>query len=347
MKFQERLFFSYLTWRTRPAVIRRHLQKKHLPERRQAAAPASDKVRVAAAQVEFKLFKDVRAYVDEMARIASSAAREGAQLLVFPENNNYQLLGLLPGVDKLVKEADAAGRPEKLPVADLFRIVGPIFLRIAAVTFSWLAKRLGLYIVAGSFPCPEGGKVYNRALIYAPDGSMLGSQDKVHLMPLEISWGFSPGKAFHVFPTAFGGLAAPVCMDATYFETFRVVAALGADIVAIPIANPEEYNTYLALRGIWPRVQETPVYGIKSALVGKILGFTLTGKAGVFSPLELTQSGDGVLAEAKSFDREELVTATLDLAALRRLRAHHPRLMDRNPEYLAKYLPWLYQANAT
>jgi len=346
MKLQERLFLSYLAWRTRPAIIRRHLQKKRLPERRQVTAAAADKIRVAAAQVEVKLFKDVRAYVDEMARFALAAARDGAQLLVFPENNNYQLLGLLPGVDKLAKEAETAGGPDKLPVADLFRAVGPIFLRIATVTFSWLAKRLGLYIVAGSFPCPEGGKVYNRALLYAPDGSLLGSQDKVHLMPLEISWGFSPGKVFRVFPAAFGGLAAPVCMDATYYETFRVVAALGADIVAVPIANPEEYNAYLALRGIWPRVQETPVYGIKSALVGKMLGFTLTGKAGVFAPLEQTPNGDGVLAEAKSFDREELVAATLDLAALRRLRAHHPRLMDSNPEFMSKYLPRLYQANA-
>ena len=59
---------------------------------------------------------------------------------------------------------------------------------------------------------------------------------------------------------------------------------------------------------------ETPVYGIKSALVGKMLGFTLTGKAGVFAPLEQTPNGDGSLAEAKSFDREELVAATLDLA---------------------------------
>ncbi|HHX73317.1 MAG TPA: hypothetical protein GX699_00235, partial [Firmicutes bacterium] len=152
MKLQERLFLSYLAWRTRPAIIRRHLQKKRLPERRQVTAAAADKIRVAAAQVEVKLFKDVRAYVDEMARFALAAARDGAQLLVFPENNNYQLLGLLPGVDKLAKEAGSAGGPEQLPVADLFRVVGPIFFRIAAVTFSYLAERLRLYIVAGSFP---------------------------------------------------------------------------------------------------------------------------------------------------------------------------------------------------
>ena len=154
-------------------------------------------------------------------------------------------------------------------------------------------------------------------------------------MPLEISWGFSPGKVFRVFPAAFGGLAAPVCMDATYYETFRVVAALGADIVAVPIANPEEYNAYLALRGIWPRVQETPVYGIKSALVGKMLGFTLTGRRVIAPGADAERRrgpGGSKALTGKNWLR------LLDLAALLRLRT--TQLMD-NPEFMSNIFPGL------
>ena len=98
-------------------------------------------------------------------------------------------------------------------------------------------------------------------------------------MPIEKEWGISRGSKLEVFPTPLGKLAFPVCMDATYFETFRILEKQGAEIVMIPIANPEPYNYGLALRGIWPRVQEAPVYGIKSALVGRVLGFEFTGRA--------------------------------------------------------------------
>ena len=90
--------------------------------------------------------------------------RVGPQLH-FPENNNYQLLGLLPGVDKLAKEAEtpAAGQLR-------WRICSARWVPYSAHSnrhFQLAGKRLGLYIVAGGFP-PEGGKVYNRALLYAP-----------------------------------------------------------------------------------------------------------------------------------------------------------------------------------
>ncbi|MDW7650320.1 MAG: nitrilase-related carbon-nitrogen hydrolase, partial [Bacillota bacterium] len=196
-----------------------------------------------------------------------------------------------------------------------------------------------IIIMAGSMPHTDGSRVVNRALLYGPDGELAGTQDKVHLMPLEHGWGFSPGSEFRVFATPLGRLAMPVCMDATYFETFRILANLGAEIVMVPIANAEPYNEWLALRGIWPRVQESLVFGIKSALVGNLLGFELTGKAGIFAPLPLTPGGDGVLAEAASPDKEDFVRAVLDLEALSKLRANHPYLGDENPELLRKNFP--------
>ena len=133
--------------------------------------------------------------------------------------------------------------------------------------YSTLAAAYGLYLMAGSFVLPHGDKVVNRSFLYGPDGRLIGVQDKIHLMPIEAEWGISPGTEFKLFETAAGKIAAPVCMDASYFETFRILELQDAEIVIIPIANPEPYNYWLALRGIWPRVQECPVYGIKSALV--------------------------------------------------------------------------------
>ena len=161
-------------------------------------------------------------------------------------------------------------------------------------------------------------------------------------MPIEIDWGMSAGTEFHLFETGVGRVAAPVCMDATYYETFRILELMGAEVVMIPIANPEPYNYWLALRGIWPRVQECPVYGIKSAVVGSALGFTFTGKAGVFAPVELTPDGSDVLAEVASAEEEGIAVAEIDLHALREFRCNHP-WRDSNPELYARYFPSAYQ----
>ena len=163
-------------------------------------------------------------------------------------------------------------------------------------------------------------------------------------MPVEHAGGMAGGESFGVYPTPLGKLAMPVCMDATYFETFRILRGAGVDIVMIPIFDARPYNYWLALRGIWPRVQESMVYGIKSVMVGEFLHYDVFGRAGIYAPLELSPEGDGVLAELEDPQGEGLATADLDLEALRRVRAEHPYLEDRNPALMKKYFPGIYEA---
>ncbi len=129
-------------------------------------------------------------------------------------------------------------------------------------------------------------------------------------------------------------------MDASYFETFRILELQDAEIVIIPIANPEPYNYWLALRGIWPRVQECPVYGIKSALVGNLGGVFIYGTGGgIFAPAELTPDGSGVLTEVASPEAEGIAVAEIDLDELQKLRREHP-WRDSNPPMLyRRYFP--------
>jgi predicted amidohydrolase len=341
MTLKEKLFLQLLAWKSRPNVLLRHIRAKKINRRTQQTVDRKQ-VTVAAAQVELALVSDARDYVDMMHKFAAQATDAGAHLLVYPENNSFPLLGLLPGIEKMALNMDSKENGPPVSVADLFRVLGPVFNQVAHTTFSTLAQTYGLYIVAGSFPTPVNDQVVNRAMVYGPNGQLVGTQDKVHLMPLEYSWGFSPGNQFHVFSTPFAKLATPVCMDASYFETFRILSGLGAEIVAVPIANPEPYNEWLALRGIWPRVQESLVYGIKSALVGDLFGYTLTGKTGIFAPLPLTPNNDGVLAEVAHSNKEGFIHAQLDLEALQELRHNHPYLGDKNPVLQKKYFPTIY-----
>jgi len=272
--------------------------------------------------------------------------------VVFPEYNGLQLLGMLPGVMELTSRAEQGGGGKNAPagpaqghsVLDVFRFAAPFIERTTLSIFSSLASRCGLYIMAGSLVCLDNGSVVNRAFLFDPAGAPIGFQDKVHLFPTEQEWGFRRGSRFDVFPTAIGTLAMPVCMDATYFETFRILSLMGARIALVPIANAEPYNEHLALRGIWPRVQESLIFGIKSALVGRLLEFEFTGRAGLFAPLELTPRGDGVLAETNQHSETELVLADLYLEALEELRRGHPVMGDMNPPLYRRYFPRVYES---
>ena len=347
--WKERLYRRYLYWMCRPARLKRKLFALI------GAGPAAPtlqgrRLRAAALQVEIKLFKEPLDYAAEAHRRIREAATAGAHLVAFPEDNNLSLLGMLPGVEEMGEAvngdepgaAPAAGAPE-ISVADVIRYAGPVMAPFLETLYSTLAAAYGLYIMAGSFLLPDGERVVNRSFLYGPDGGLIGRQDKVHLMPIEAEWGISAGTEFNLFETPAGRMAAPVCMDATYFETFRILELQGAEIVILPIANPEPYNYWLALRGIWPRVQECPLYGIKSALVGRVLGFEFTGRAGIFAPVELTPDSSGVLAEVESPHGEGMAVAEIDLDALRDLRSAHP-WRDSNPALYRRYFPRLYDS---
>jgi len=345
---KDSIFRLCLCWQARPARIARYLRSLGMKPRRTAPATDLRQVRAAALQVKVELVTNPFEYAAEMHRHVDRAAKEGAQLVAFPEDNGIPLLGLLPGMmEKSMKpmQEALAELGENVKAADIFAYLTPVTERVVMGTFSTLAAGYGIYIMAGSFVIKNEGRVVNRSYLFGPGGRLVGTQDKVHLLPLEEEWGLAGGDRLPVFNTSLGNVAIPVCMDATYFETFRILERKGAEIVVISSADPRDYNYWLALRGIWPRVQEALVYGIKSCLVGKIFGYTLTGKAGVFAPLELTPGRDGVLAEVDCFDREGIAVADLDLESLKQLKKNHHWWGDFNYELYRKYFPGVYNIN--
>ncbi len=360
--WKELLLQKYLSRKARPSRLHRFLKEKTAGVvplfsppfpgnsfKNGTGGPFLTKIQAAAVQVELEPCRDPLDYAAKMQRCVDKAASRGASLVVFPENNGLMLLGMLPVTGDLQREKYPAGSkvpPEELPVEDIIRYSNPFVTRTAHLTFSYLAATYGLYIMAGSFmELDEAARIVNRAYLYDPGGRLMGIQDKVHLFPTELKWGLSPGHNFRVFPSPLGTLSMPVCMDATYFETFRILQLLGAEIIMVPIADTGPYNFSLALRGTWSRVQEVPAYGVRSALVGSFAGFSFSGRAGLFAPLELSPSGDGILAETPEPAGEDMAVAELDLEALREMRsAHPPYLGDTNLDLYRRYQPFLYRS---
>lgn len=334
-----------LWWRSRPSLVRAALQDKDFP---QAPELIPGRVRVGVVQFRLRLVGDAGQYAAAMYEPVREAVAGGAQLVLFPEHVGLCLLGLLPGVGKLatqalsLEEAVASAAGENAKVIDVFKAVAPGARRAYQTTFSSLARRFGVHIVAGSIMLPdEAGRLCNVAYLFGPDGRVIGAQRKTHLFHIEQDWGVTPGDQISVFDTPVGKLAFPICMDHTFFEPQRIAWLLGAEIIVDPSANPKPYDHWEQLRGVWGRVQESPAYGILSCLVGQFMGFTFEGRSGVYAPLEMTPAGDGILAQAETADQEEVILADLDLEALRRFRAE--RGPDFNPALLEKYFPEVYE----
>ncbi len=334
---------------SRPTAVRSILARKGITPSRAclslSAGRRPSKVRVAAVQMRLDLAKDARAYVERVYALTQAAVRKGAQLVVFPEGSGAPLVGLVPGVERVAaKGVDAAVAQMAgagLGVAAVLRAVSPATRRIYETAFSTLAKAFRVFIIAGSaFLEDDDGEMRIISYFYDPEGRAIARQRKLHLTPLEAKWGLCAGADLEVLDTPLGRIAFPICMDATYFETFRIARLRGAEIVAVPSANDEEYMFWRTMRGIWPRVQESQVFGVSAAAVGSLLGITFTGRSGLLAPLEMTASGDGVLVQARTFDDEEVVVGDLDLDALHRFREENP--LRFNAVLYEKHLPAAY-----
>lgn len=350
-RLREAAFRHWLGWRTRPGPIRAALDRMRIGRTDNCAPLPSPQVRVAAVQMRLRLIGDATEYAQMIASHARDAAALGAQLIVFPEDSGTHLAGLLPGLDSLpddVSLAQATGAvagPSVRP-AEILRFIGPAVRVAYGTTFSEVARRLGVYIASGSAMLPdERGAVLNVGYLFGPDGEVLGRQAKCHLLPLEASWGLEAGDDLRVVRTPAGALGLPICMDATYFETSRILAGLGAEVILIPACDVQEdrYNPWKALRGLWPRVQESLTYGVHAAMVGRFLGMTITGRSAILAPTELTPDGSGVLAQAGSWDQEEIVVADLDYEALHALWRTSDVAEGFNLALYRKYFPGAYE----
>jgi predicted amidohydrolase len=206
--------------------------------------------------------------------------------------------------------------------------------------FGPLARRLDAYIVAGSHLRLGGdGELTNASLLFAPDGKLLVTTDKVNLVPgvedsargaLCLARG---NQNVPIVETSIGRIATLVCYDAfrePYTRTERFVAlgpALasrgGVDIVANPAANPwpwtgawkfNEPGESLVREDQWRReglcgsLEQAPFarYGITAHLVGKVLDLAFEGASEIVA---CDGNSVGVLARAHNHDRGGHVTA--------------------------------------
>jgi predicted amidohydrolase len=262
-----------------------------------------DRIRVASLQYFIRPVKTFEAFREQVAALVETAADYKSRLMVFPEYFTTQLLTL-----------GDLHRPIDGQIRDLARQVEPYVDLMRG-----LAKRHGLYIVAGTIPILDPEKtdvVYNQSYFFGPTGDH-GVQGKLHMTRFETEdWRVSARGGLRIFETDFGRLAVAICYDAEFPEIARAAARQGARILVVPSCTDERQG-YLRVRYCaQARAIENCMYVIQSSTVGSlpmVPAVSLNyGQAAILTPSDFAFSRDGILAEGVP-NQESMVIGDLNL----------------------------------
>jgi len=203
----------------------------HLEE---PAAPGSSKFKAAVVQAAPIVF-DLERTLEKVNVLATRAAREGAQLVVFPE----AFVSAYPrGLDfgAVVGSRSDQGRDDfRRYWESSVDVPGPAVDEIGRV-----ARSNRIYVVIGVVE-RDGGTLYCSVLFFGSDGAYLGKHRKV--MPTgseRLVWGFGDGSTMPVIDTAVGKLGAVICWE-NYLPLLRAAMyAKGIEIYCAPTADARD-----------------------------------------------------------------------------------------------------------
>jgi nitrilase len=209
--------------------------------------PATRTVRVAVVQSAPVLF-DTPRNLDKLVALTADAARQRAELVVFPE----AFVGGYPkghdfGVSLGVRTPE--GRDEfRRYFENAIDVPGPATERIGSV-----AKKHDVHLVAGVIE-RAGGTLYCSSLTFGPDGRMLGKHRKLMPTAMErVIWGTGDGSTLPVIDTPLGRIGSVICWE-NYMPLLRTAMyAKGVELYcAITVDDRETWVPtvrHIALEG--------------------------------------------------------------------------------------------------
>lgn len=175
------------------------------------------------------------------------------------------------------------------------------------------ARRIGAYVLGGSFIEAAGGRRYNTAPFLDPAGNLLGVYRKRNLLSYRSQEQalLTPGDAPLVVRTEIGTFGAAICYDLRFPELFRAMARQGVEVFLVPAAWPiirlEAWEVLTRARAT-----EDQAY---------LLGCNAVGKGLLGRSIAADPHGTAI---ARGGGEEGVVRAELDLAGLREFREEFP-----------------------
>lgn len=257
-------------------------------------------IRIALANIRFPRTAEESVSLTEKA--IADASRQGARIICFPEC----FIPGLRGVGKVVAPPDG------------------VFLERAVASIGRAAGRANVAAVLGSERIVDGA-LRATALVFHPDGSTAGFQDKVQLDPTEDGI-YSPAAERRIFQLGELTFGVAICHEGwRYPETVRWAARQGAQLVFHPHFSEAEPGSYRPTTFVDP----ASTFHEKAALcraAENTCYFASVNYASAGSPsTSAVVRPDGTLLCFQPYGQEGLLIADLDLASATGLLARRFR----------------------
>uniref|UniRef100_A0A3P9JEC4 omega-amidase n=1 Tax=Oryzias latipes TaxID=8090 RepID=A0A3P9JEC4_ORYLA len=181
-----------------------------------AAARIMSKFRLAVVQLQVTSVKADN--LSRARRLVQQAERQGSKVVLLPEcfNSPYGTSFFSDYAEKIPGESTQM--------------------------LSEAAKENQVYIVGGSIPEEDGGKLYNTCAVFGPGGEMILKHRKIHLFDINVpgkicfqeSETLSPGNSLSTFDTPFCKVGVGICYDMRFAELAQVYSREGCQLLVYP-----------------------------------------------------------------------------------------------------------------
>jgi beta-ureidopropionase len=196
-----------------------------------------------------------------------------------------------------------------------------------------LAKRLGVALIVPIYEIEQDGVYYNTAAVIRGDGEYLGKYRKTHIPHVAPGFWekfyFRPGNlGYPVFDLGFVKIGVYICYDRHFPEGARALGLNGAEIVFNPSATVAGLSEHL-----WKL--EQPAHAVANGyFVGAInrVGIEAPWNIGEFYGQSYFCDPRGRILAQASRDKDEVLTADLDLEQIAEVRKTWQFFRDRRPE---------------
>jgi beta-ureidopropionase len=196
-----------------------------------------------------------------------------------------------------------------------------------------LAKELEVAIVAPVYEIETAGIYYNTAAVIDREGNYLGKYRKTHIPHVAPGFWekfyFRPGNlGYPVFDLGFAKIGVYICYDRHFPEGARALGLNGAEIVFNPSATVAGLSEYL-----W-KLEQPAHAAANGYFLGAInrVGTEAPWNIGEFYGQSYFCDPRGQIFAQASRDKDEVLTADLDLDKIAEVRKTWQFFRDRRPD---------------
>ncbi|WP_455537822.1 carbon-nitrogen hydrolase family protein [Terrisporobacter sp.] len=190
-----------------------------------------------------------------------------------------------------------------------------------------LSKKNNLYL-SPNFYIEENKKRYDMSLFINSRGELEGVSKMVHILNAKRFYEedyYTPSEdGFKVFDTSYGKVGIVICFDRHLPESIRTCAMKGAELIIIPTANTKAEPLDIFEWELRVAAYQNNVFVAMCNRVGKEGKMDFAGES-----IVIDCNGNLVF---KADDKEQLVTADIDLSKCKNSRKNRPYINLRRRE---------------